>query len=164
MRAKCFCSSLSEEARKGWYRILFVIRHIVRMAYDGEETSDSAPTSPSVVVVVVTPAFLALPSSCLLPRDFGLVVLGTRRKANTGIDPTICAGVATPTCSRRRSQGLILRMRPRPNFYPVYRMFLENCERCVRSVRLILTSRLLVGLIKTDNSNESSNFRWSSVF
>jgi len=32
---------------------------------------------------------------------------------------------------RRRRQGLILR--PRPGFHPVYRVFLEKHERCVRS-------------------------------
>lgn len=43
-------------------------------------------------------------------------------------------------CRRRRSQGLILRMRPRSGFHPVYRVFFEKHERekerCVRFVRL----------------------------
>jgi len=141
-----------------------VIRHIVRMVYDGERTRDRQRTD-------VTPlsssssspprSFVSLAPPRLRPRR---ARLGTRRKANTGIDPAVCAGVAMPTCIRRRSQGLILRIAPAsllpPGIQGVSREAREVCP--IRSIRFWLRERKSKSFVGPMNT-KTSNVRFSSV-
>jgi hypothetical protein len=95
------------------------------MAYDGldgcEETRGGAPTFVTVVVVV-TPASSVLARTPAASASSRLVHgSGNAKESERGIDPAICAGVATPPHRQHRraynGEGLILRMRLGPSRY-----------------------------------------------